>query len=116
MPLASQLPRKRTTSTSISVTSPRSSTILGPLLSSCACKISRCSVVSQFDLQPLEFVGSKFQTEELPFSAPLGEHRHEFAKPPESSNCGETNASLAANVDSPDRESQSEDRYGAIAR
>src|SRR4030095_4869746 len=43
MPLASQPPRKRTTSTSTSVTSSKSNTILGPLPSSCACNSSRYS-------------------------------------------------------------------------
>src|SRR5262249_473727 len=43
LPACSNLPRKRTTSTSTSVTSSRSNTILGPLLSICACKASRCA-------------------------------------------------------------------------
>src|SRR5712691_10437528 len=43
MPACSHPPRKRTTSTSTSVTSSRSNTVLGPLLSMCACKASRCA-------------------------------------------------------------------------
>src|SRR6266446_8473543 len=43
VPAFSHLPRKRTASTSTSVTSSRSNTVLGPLLSMCACKASRCA-------------------------------------------------------------------------
>jgi len=43
VPAFSHVPRKRTTSTSTSVTSSRSNTVLGPWLSSWACKVSRCT-------------------------------------------------------------------------